>query len=81
VGVLEQRLGRNAAPEQARAAERLLFLDNGDFQSELCGADRRDVAPGSGADDHDVIFLCHNGVSTVLEERVVRQGAGHRFIV
>ena len=32
VRVLEQRLGRNAAPQQARAAERLLLLDDGDLQ-------------------------------------------------
>ena len=52
VRVLEQRLGRNAAPQQAGAAERLLLLDDGDLQAELRGADGRDVAAGAGA-DHD----------------------------
>ena len=40
VGVLEQRLGRNAAPDEAGAAQRLLLLDNGDLESELRRADR-----------------------------------------
>jgi hypothetical protein len=33
--VLEERFGRNAAPDQARASERFLLLDNGHFPSEL----------------------------------------------
>ena len=33
VRVLEQRLGGNAAPDQARAAERLLLFDDGDLQA------------------------------------------------
>ena len=59
VRVLEQRLGRNAAPQQAGAAERLLLLDDGDLQAELRGADRGDVAAGAGADHDDVVFLGH----------------------
>ena len=59
VRVLEQRLGRNAAPEQAGAAERLLLLDDGDLEAELRGADRRDVAAGAGADHDDVVFVGH----------------------
>jgi hypothetical protein len=38
VGVLEQRLGRNAAPDEAGAAERLLLLDDRHLQAELRGA-------------------------------------------
>ena len=59
VGVLEQRLGRDAAPQQAGAAERLLFLDDRDLQAELRGADGGDVAAGAGADDDDVVFVGH----------------------
>ena len=59
VRVLEQRLGRNAAPDQARAAERLLLLDDGDLQAELRGADGGDVAAGAGADHDDVVFVGH----------------------
>ena len=55
--VLEQRLGRDAAPQQARAAERLLLLDDGDLQTELRGADGGHVAAGAGADDDDVVFV------------------------
>ena len=35
VRVLEQRLGGNAAPDQAGAAERLLLLDDGDLLAKL----------------------------------------------
>ena len=57
VRVFEQRLGRNAAPDQAGAAERLLLLDDRDLKSELRGADRGHVAAGSGADHDDVEFV------------------------
>ncbi len=57
VRVLEQRLGRNAAPQQAGAAERLLLFDDGDLQAELRGADGRHVAAGAGADDDDVVLV------------------------
>ena len=36
VGVLEQRLGRNAAPDQTGAAERFLLFDDRDGLAELC---------------------------------------------
>ena len=49
----------NAAPQQAGAAERLLLLDDGDLEAELRGADRRDVAAGSGADHDHVVVLGH----------------------
>ena len=57
VRVLEQRLGRNAAPHEARAAERLLFFDDGDRQTELRGPDGGDIAARPGADHDDVVFL------------------------
>ncbi len=57
--VLEQRLGRDAAPDQAGAAERLLLFDDRDLKSELRGANRGHVAAGSGPDHDDVVFAGH----------------------
>ena len=59
VRVLEQRLGRNAAPVEAGAAERRRALDHGGLEAQLRGADRGDVAAGPGADDDDVVFVGH----------------------
>ena len=53
--MLEQRLGRNAAHQQARAAERFLFFDDGRFQTELRGANGGDVAARPRTDDDDVV--------------------------
>ena len=52
-GRAQQRLGRDAAPVQADAAE-IGFLDDRGLEAELGGADRGDVAAGAGADDDDV---------------------------
>ena len=60
VRMLEERLGGNASPKQAGAAQGLLFLDDGDFEAELGGADGGHVSAGTGADDHDVIFVRHS---------------------
>src|SRR6516164_2488109 len=49
----QQRLGRDAAPVEADAAE-VGFLDDRGLEAELCCADRGDIAAGSGADDDDV---------------------------
>ena len=59
VCVLEQRLGRDAAPQQTRATKRLLLFDNGGLESELRGADRGNVAAGAGANDNQVVFVGH----------------------
>ena len=53
--MLEERLGRDAAPVEARAAERGRALDAGRPEAQLGGADGRHVATGAGADDHDVV--------------------------
>ena len=50
---LQQGLGRDAAPVQADAAQGLA-LHNGGLEAQLGGADGRDVAAGTGADDDDV---------------------------
>ena len=82
VRVLEQRLGRDAAPQQAGAAERLLLLDDGDLQSELRGADRGHVAAGAGADDDDVVFVGHGVISArrrlPLQRRQRHEGGRRR---
>ncbi len=52
-GRAQQRLGRNAAPVQADAAE-IVALDDRGLEAELRRADRGDVAAGAGADDDDV---------------------------
>src|SRR5690606_37027007 len=52
-GGLEQRLGGNAAPEHAGAAERLT-LDDGGGEAELGAADGANVAGGAAADEDHV---------------------------
>ena len=56
VRVLEQRLGRDAAPVEAGAAEHRRALDDRGPQAELGGANGGDVAAGARADDDDVVF-------------------------
>jgi len=63
VRVLEQRLGRDASPVQARAAQALLPLDDGDLQAELRRADRGRVAAGAGPDDDHVERVRHGWFS------------------
>ncbi|MGY3082320.1 hypothetical protein ACVWZZ_008728 [Bradyrhizobium sp. LM6.10] len=53
LGRAQQRLGRDATPVQADAAE-IGFFDDRDLEAELGGADRGDIAAGTGADDDDV---------------------------
>src|SRR6185369_6812583 len=50
----DPRLGRDAAPVQARAAQ-LFLLDDGGLQAQLRGADGADVTAGAGADDDGVV--------------------------
>ena len=53
-GILEQGLGRNAAPVQAGASGAFL-LDNSDALAELGGADRANISGGAAADDDEVV--------------------------
>src|SRR4029079_6166449 len=71
VRVLEQRLRRNAPPEEAGAAERFLLLDDCGLEAELAGADGGHVAAGAGADDDDVVFvgLSHGVVCGAIRSR------------
>ncbi len=54
LGRAQQRLGRDAAPVEADAAQ-MLALDNRGLQAELRAADRRDIAAGAGTENDDVI--------------------------
>ena len=58
VGVVEQRLGRDAADVQAGAAQRVAAFDHGGFQAQLGAADGRHIAAGACAED-DHIIICH----------------------
>src|SRR5262249_36514117 len=54
LGRAQERLGRDAAPVQADAAE-LLALDARDLHAELRAANRRDITAGAAADDDEVV--------------------------
>src|SRR5690606_26808271 len=68
LGRLQQGLRRNAADIRASAAGRraalavLPGIDAGDLESELRGADRRDIAARARADDHDIELLSHRAL-------------------
>src|SRR6185503_12147407 len=51
---VEERLARDAADAEARAAERGRLLDDGDAHAELRGADGARVAAGAAADDDEI---------------------------
>ena len=53
IGGAQERLGGNAAPVQADAAQ-VLFLDQRGFHAELRGTDRCHVAARAAADDDQV---------------------------
>jgi hypothetical protein len=59
VCMLEERLGRNAAPIEAGAAKHRCTLDDRRAQAELRGADRRHVAARPGTNHYDVVFGGH----------------------
>ncbi len=52
---VEHRLGRDAADVEAGPAERLAPFGAGGLEAELRGADRGDIAAGTGADHQDVV--------------------------
>ena len=58
LGRAQQRLGRDAAPVQADAAQ-MLALDQRRLHAELGRADRRDIAAGAAADHDEVEVLRH----------------------
>ena len=52
--VFEERLRRDASPDQTRAAERTLLLDDGDRLAKLRRANGGDVSAGARADHDDI---------------------------
>ena len=52
-GGVDDRLGRDAADMEAGSAEPVL-LDEHRVEPEFAGADRRDIAAGTAADDQDL---------------------------
>src|SRR6185312_3852729 len=60
LGGVEQRLGRDAADIEARAAKGRPFLDHGHLHAELGGADRRDIPSRPRTDDGKIEYICHN---------------------
>src|SRR5690242_11431294 len=58
----QQRLRWNASHIDAGSAERLVHLDAHSVQTELAGADRRNVPARPAANDHDIgrcRRICH----------------------
>jgi hypothetical protein len=61
LGVLEERLGRDAADVEADTAPVLLLHDR-DLLAQLGRSDRGDVAAGAGAEDQDIeVVVAHEG--------------------
>ena len=58
LGGAQQRLGRDAAPVQADAAE-ILALDDRGLEAELGAADRADIAARPASDDDDIECFSH----------------------
>ena len=74
--VLEQRLGGNASPQQARPAEGLLLLDDRDLESELSGSNRGDVAACPRTDHDDVVLVRHSWIDLFLQGGQRDKGRG-----
>ena len=53
---LDHGLGRNAAAQEAGAAQAPVLLDQGDLSPSQRAVQRRRVAPGPRADDGNVVF-------------------------
>ncbi len=68
LGGMQQRLRRDAAHVEARAAERGVFLDECGFKAKLRGAKRGYVAAGAGANDEEVV-ICHGKINLGFSQR------------
>ncbi len=60
VRVFQQRLGGNAAPDQAGAAERFLLLDHRDLEAQLRGANGGHIPARPRANHYNVVLISHN---------------------
>ena len=58
----QQRLGRDAAPVEADAAQ-IFALNNRGFQPELRGADGGNIATGAGTEDDEVVVQTFDALS------------------
>jgi len=65
----QQRLGRDASPVVADAAE-IGLLDDSGLEAKLRRADRGDVAAGARADDDDVVEF----VKTIVQNNMRSRG-------
>jgi methionine-S-sulfoxide reductase len=74
---LEERLARDAPDAHAGASEGGLLLDAGDAEPQLRGADRGDVAAGSGTDDDDVVLGHDASGGMVPEGRLCERRLAH----
>src|SRR5205823_3004218 len=59
LGGPQQRLGGNAAAVKAGASEAFVHLDDCGLEAQRARANRRHIATGPRADDHDVEFVRH----------------------
>ena len=66
---LQQRLGRDAATDEAGAAQPIVALDDGDTLAHLCRPESRGVAAGAGADHDDVVRVRHRSSSLLGRSR------------
>ncbi len=57
LGGLKPALGRDAAPQQTGATDRVGLLDESHGQPEVVGVERSGVAARTAADDHDVVHV------------------------
>lgn len=73
LGGVEEGLARDAADVEAGAAEGGSFVDEGDLEAELGGAESADVAAGAGADDNEIEG---GGSGHEVDEKVERSGRG-----
>jgi hypothetical protein len=74
IGLVDEGFAGDAAQVQADAAG-LVLLDDAGLESELGGADGRDIAAGAGAENHEIISSgVHAGVpSRAGRGRVLRR--------
>ena len=57
VRVLQQRLRGDAAPDEARAAQGLLFFNHRYLEAELGGTNRGNVTAGARTNDDHVVLI------------------------
>jgi hypothetical protein len=61
VGRFEQGFAWDAPDAEAGTAETVIFVDAGDVQAELCGADRGDITARAAPEDDEVMASRFHG--------------------